>query len=112
MIIGSPSNNSIFGPATSVYPWTNVAGGCSGTETRLFECPRLPTAVSCTGANPAAVNCSSACKGRVQYDDFDQSNHCSIEIQAYRVHTCNTLHVCLCVKCMCMCSICVFAHAH
>ncbi|KAL5491262.1 hypothetical protein EMCRGX_G016515 [Ephydatia muelleri] len=50
---------SQFGAATTDYLWTRKAGGCIGTESRLFSCPAYPVAVSCTSANPAAVICSS-----------------------------------------------------
>ena len=85
-ISGISSTSSIYGPATTVYLWTQVAGGCNGTEATLYKCPRLPTAVSCTSANPAAVRCSSPCKGITHVVHYGWTDYCSIQIQANMAH--------------------------
>ena len=91
-ISGLSSTSSIFGPATTDYLWTNVAGGCTGTEALLYNCPRLSTAVFCTGTNPAAVNCSSPCKGITYVVHYGWTEYCSIQIQANMVHVCGVGH--------------------
>ena len=61
--IGIATTMSRFGAATTDL-WTDKAGGCIGTESRLYSCPAYPGDVSCTSANPAAVMCSSPCKDK------------------------------------------------
>ena len=51
-----------FGPATTPELWPNVAGGCTGIEPDLYDCPLSPTAVSCASNNAAGVRCYSPCK--------------------------------------------------
>ena len=64
---GIATTFSQFGAATTPYLWTIFAGGCTGTESTLYSCPQYPVAVTCTSAYPAAVICSSPCKG-MSYD--------------------------------------------
>ena len=67
LFIGMPLNNSAFGPAKSSIPWINVAGGCTGTEANLYDCPRGPSidSVSCTHTYVAGVRCYSPSKMNV-----------------------------------------------
>ena len=92
-ISGLSSTSSIFGPATTDYLWTQVAGGCTGTEAILVNCPRLPTPVSCTGAYPAAVRCTSPCKGITHVVHYGWTEYCSIQIQANWVHVSGVGHI-------------------
>ena len=59
--IGVALNNSAFGPSTTPTQWNNVAGGCTGTETKLYDCPNGHT-VSCTSTYVAGVRCYSPSK--------------------------------------------------
>ena len=62
-VSGNATTASQFGAATTTFMYTRIAGGCIGNESYLFNCPAYPVAVTCTTANPAAVICSSPCKG-------------------------------------------------
>ena len=59
LLIGIPLSSSVFGPATNLSLWDDVAGGCTGTEKRLSDCPRGPASVTCRRTGVAGVRCYS-----------------------------------------------------
>ena len=59
---GIASNNSLYGPGSSIYTWGNVAGGCVGNESMLLFCPRNPLVYTCSRNELSGVQCSVPCK--------------------------------------------------
>ena len=69
-ITGAAVYNSYYGLGTSLYVWTNVAGGCKGNETALLSCPRNTVPTTCTLNDLAGVQCSVPCTVTYMYTLF------------------------------------------